>query len=374
MKKILFLGLGQSFDDARTKYRQVYKIKETDLSIECAYLATSSLSSDSDNMLRVLSAIKKRSRLPRFLSRVQTVYRFLRTAAQYEPDVVQVSHVRELIPAFVIHFASKCQLIYDSREDYFNQMYEYSGRTLSGWIRGAFYWGVEFILARFAHAVFCTDEYLYDLYRKPYFGCRKVYLLRSFVNLDMVEQRAVLPEQSEPLRLVYVGGFNIYRGILECASYVARYNDEKSRLCLTLDLYGPDNSVVEQVSKTEGCEYRGLVSHKEVFQVLPKYHVGVCLLKHIRKYERNLPQKNFEYMSVGLPVITSDFGNLKKYVDQSQSGICIDPTSYEEFKEAVEMLMQPEAWIAYSNNGYTYTRTHLNLDLEIAPYLKTILS
>jgi len=366
--KILFLGLRHRPDDDRLKYKQAYKIKKVSPSTECAYLGNNpSFNSDSDSLLKILPV----ENIP---SKIKFMYKFLKTAIQYRPDVLQASDIRELIPAMIICSISRSKLIYDSHEDYFNQCYEYSGKTLRGLLLGIFYRGLEVLFSRFAYAVFCADEYIYDLYSKPYFGCKRVYFLRNFTNLEMVKQKAMPPKPSEPLKLVFVGGISIYRGILECSEYVRRYNAEKGKVCLTFDLFGDHNSVVDQAVELGGCQYKGFIPHEDIMQVLSKYHIGVCLFRHIKKYERNLPIKNFEYMSVGLPVITNNFGNLRKYIDQAQSGFCIDSTNYQQFKDSVEKLMNPDVWTIYSNNGYIYTREHLNLDTEIVSYLEIMLS
>ena len=366
--KILFLGLRHRPDDDRHKYKQAYKIKKASPSTECAYLGKEpSFNPDSDSLLRILP-VENTS------SKIKFMYKFLKTAIHYRPDVLQASDIQELIPAMIICSISKSKLIYDSLEDYFNQYYECSGKTLRGLLLGIFYRGIEVLFSRFAYAVFCSDEYIYNLYRKPYFGCKRVYLFRNFTNLELVKQRAMPPKLSEPLRLVYVGGINRNRGILECSEYVKKYNAEKGKICLTFDLFSPYSSIIDQAVELGGCKYRGFVSHEEVMQILPEYHVGICLFKRIKKYERNLPIKNFEYMSVGLPVITNNFGNLRKYIDKAQSGFCIDSTSYEQFRESVEKLMNPNIWTTYSNNGYDYTRKCLNLDTEIVNYLEVMLS
>ena len=367
MRKLLFLGFAHHALDDRLYYRQVCKLIDAYPELECIYAGTDSMGESIKSpteRYRILHLFKYK-----YSSRYMKWVAFLRACIKENPRWIQASDVREMIPALIIKLFTNSQLIYDSHEDYFNQAYEYSGKTIRGFIRGSVYRLIELAFVRFSDAVFCTDDYLYSFYKKSIFNARHVFLLRNFTNLSLVSKYAKPPISDGPFRLVYIGGVNQHRGVSECGEYVARYNNEYGKEILFFDVFGPKNSLIDKLEQEGKIRYCGSIPHCDIFRTLAGYHAGICLWQKIKKYERNLPIKNFEYMAVGLPVITSNFGNIGEYVRQVNCGLCTDPLNYYDFKEAINNLRNLKNWRMLSENGIRATKEMYNLSLEIEPYL-----
>jgi glycosyltransferase involved in cell wall biosynthesis len=52
-----------------------------------------------------------------------------------------------------------------------------------------------------------------------------------------------------------------------------------------------------------------------------------------------MPIKLFEYITFGLPVITSDFGHLKSVTEINQTGLIISPNDKSSICDAMENLL-----------------------------------
>jgi glycosyltransferase involved in cell wall biosynthesis len=64
----------------------------------------------------------------------------------------------------------------------------------------------------------------------------------------------------------------------------------------------------------------------------------ICYLpepNHVNAY----PNKLFEYMAAGLPVIASDFPLWRSIIDAADCGICVDPTDPVDIRRAIVRLM-----------------------------------
>jgi len=65
-----------------------------------------------------------------------------------------------------------------------------------------------------------------------------------------------------------------------------------------------------------------------------------------------LPNKLFEYMACGIPVIASNFQEIRIIVNKSNCGILIDPTNTKEITDAILWLLEhPEEAEQMGENG-----------------------
>jgi glycosyltransferase involved in cell wall biosynthesis len=368
LRKILYIGFVHRILDARLYYRQIITVLERYEDIECVYAGHSSLTGETASphpRYRILD-------LQRYHGTFwfNKAWGFLKACVQERPDWVQASDVKELIPAYLIHLGTGARIIYDAHEDYFNQAFEYSGNTPVGLLSGIVRRLIELSLVRTAEAVFCTDPYLRALYTRPVFGANKVFLLHNFVNSVLVDGHARPPQAGETLRIVYIGTVNAFRGIRRCAELIDRYNQESGRRRASIDVYAPaGRPLIEKLEEEGLINFKGYLNQQQLFQLLPRYHVGICLLDNIQKYHRNLPTKNFEYMAAGVPVLTSDFGHMAEYVKMAGAGVCIDPQDYTAFRQAVDTLQDPQQWREFSRRGREATRDRFSLERELAAYL-----
>ena len=193
---------------------------------------------------------------------------------------------------------------------------------------------------RFFEAVFCTDESLEKKYKKSYYKAKRVELLRNFPYITNDLPRNISSNYSnKSLKLVYIGGVNKYRGVIETAEYVARYNKENiSQKKLDFYVYSSRNYLVDELARKGLIKHYPYVDFELLKTELVKFDIGICLWLDIPKFRKNLPLKNFDYMAAGLPIITSNFGNLQIHAQRSGAAICINPKDYKEFCSAIDYL------------------------------------
>ncbi len=301
-----------------------------------------------------------------------TCFDHLSALKKLKPDLIQTSDVREITRSLLYKLYTGAKLIYDSHEDYFNQLYEYSGKTLKSFIKAVKFELIEIFFIRFFDGVFCTDEYLIDKYRRPIYGNNEVSLLRNFPPASVIEKR-VKKENKNHLELVYIGSVNEYRGVIECADYVEKFNSRHgSKNTLSFFAYSSSNLILEKLVKHGKIYHFPPLDYSELMRILPKYDVGICLWKRIKKFEHNLPIKNFDYMAAALPFITSNFGNLKRYAKVSGGAFCIDPLAYDEFEAAVLELFNVEVRKKKGIAGRDFVKNGANFDNESQRYIKLI--
>ena len=178
-------------------------------------------------------------------------------------------------------------------------------------------------------------------------GCRTV----AINNFPLpAEISGVMPSRHRTPSICFLGGISLVRGVREIIVALGS-------LSIRMVLAGPfDNKdtrqELEQIFGWRNVEYRGVLERKQALAVMTECMIGmICYLpepNHMQAY----PNKLFEYMAAGLPVVASNFQLWREIVEDAQCGICVDPCSPAEIGFAIKrMLDDPEWCLRMGENG-----------------------
>jgi len=166
--------------------------------------------------------------------------------------------------------------------------------------------------------------------------------------------------------LIYTGGWTDYRGIYQIVQALGHVRTPQTRLILLGSRVHP--YVEEAARRLPGyarVRYIGRVSYREMFSYLNKAAVGLVCNQPVYDYQRALPNKLFEYMAAGLPVIASNFDLWKDIVEGDECGMTVDPTSPLQIAAAVDdLLAHPEIRRIMGRNGQQAVRAKYNWERE----------
>ena len=132
---------------------------------------------------------------------------------------------------------------------------------------------------------------------------------------------------------IYVGEINKGRGIINLLEI---FKDLKSRI-LFLG-YGPlVNKVKDFENNYSNIHYHEAVEPDSLVSLIQEADVGLCLVERVSLSDYFcLPNKLFEYAFAGLPVIASDFPDIKFFVEKYDLGFCCDSGSIKDIKKNLE--------------------------------------
>jgi glycosyltransferase involved in cell wall biosynthesis len=82
----------------------------------------------------------------------------------------------------------------------------------------------------------------------------------------------------------------------------------------------------------------GQVERPEVAFMLKKSFAGLLLYHPEANHINAQPNKMFEYMSAGIPIIASNFPLWKEIIEEIGCGICVDPFDIEAIVKAIRFL------------------------------------
>lgn len=146
-----------------------------------------------------------------------------------------------------------------------------------------------------------------------------------------------IPWSKKNQEICYVGGIARIRGVLEIIKSLNNKN-------FKLNLAGEFSSVKFETECKNALEWNrvnflGFLDRKAVKNVYENSKIGMVTLYPIINYLDALPVKMFEYMSAGIPVISSNFPLWKNIIEGNKCGLTVDPKDPKEISNAIEKLL-----------------------------------
>lgn len=299
--------------------------------------------------VRVVPLPKPRSRLHRMTA---VLWRLYRLAVREDADVYHFHDPELMIVGLLLKFRGK-KVIWDVHEHYPNAILDkfYLARPLRCVISKSFDL-FERAVARF---------YDYVIYTTPFVGER---YQRMGVRSGRVENYPILElstafERNPQDKIIYLGAMSKTRGLLEVIeafSLVA-----KERPSWELCLVGSSRPKSFEQEMKDLAARRGVGSNVKFIEWVPyeekerlssQAAMGVITFLPYSNNTSCLPNKLFDYMLVGLPVIASDFPLYREVVEPAQCGLIVDPSKPEEIARAMEHLIEhPEEARRMGENG-----------------------
>jgi glycosyltransferase involved in cell wall biosynthesis len=146
-------------------------------------------------------------------------------------------------------------------------------------------------------------------------------------------------------RLVFAGAHGLSNGLDAILNVIIELKKRKIkgvRFCFIGS--GNQKSMLMERSKKEYLDeyicWSGQLSKRELAKILPQMDIGLQILKNIPEfYNGTSPNKFFDYISSGIPVLNNYPGWIADYISERQCGKVVPPDNPEAFADAVIDLM-----------------------------------
>lgn len=279
---------------------------------------------------------KKLTFLPNILRHLFTLLEFLLRSFfiinKFKPSVIHCHDTLALPIAILFKvFHSKLKLIYDAHELGSNR------NGIDNFFSNIVYF-FEKITWRFIDHFISVSPSIIKWYEEEY-GRKKNTLILNSPEIETKKtknsngfRKKFLINDDEKL-FIYVGEINKGRGI---TNLLEIFKDLKSRI-LFLG-YGPLVNKVKDFEKNySNIHYHEAVEPDSLISLIQEADVGLCLVERVSLSDYFcLPNKLFEYAFAGLPVIASDFPDIKFLVEKYDLGFCCDSGSIKDVKKNIE--------------------------------------
>jgi len=256
------------------------------------------------------------------------LYFFLRE----DPDVIHVCNLDTLLPAIIAKFLRRTRLYYT--------IYDLYGSTYPGSMPSVirkFTTFIEKVGIGFTDVLFSVSEAFFEDIK----GARikkLVYIYNSPEDYSSIQ--ASVEHRSE-MCIFYAGWMAKHRGLEDMIDIISDLDGVK----LVMAGKDMDEDVLEYGRvKLNDFQYLGFISHEEVIHRSMQADIlFVFYNPNLANYRYSTPNKLFEAMMCGKPIIISDGIAASKIVTRENCGIVVPYGDVDAIKEAVLRLINDPA-------------------------------
>lgn len=281
-------------------------------------------------------------------------------------------HDPELIPAGLLLKLCRRRVIWDVHENTAAQVAakHYLGPLAKAILTRGVTW-LEWVAARCFDAAVCATP---GIAQRVTEAGGRAHVVRNYPMQD--EFPETQPGQVTAGRrrdVVYVGSLMAARGVTEMVQAMGCLPED---LDCRLRLAGPvaPADLLDACSTLAGWErvdYLGLLSRTGVVDLLRTALAGMMVLWPTDNHLASLPNKLFEYMAAGLPVIASDFPRWRQLVADCGCGLNVDAADPEAIARAIRWIYDhPEEAAAMGERGRRLVQERCNWGQEAPALLR----
>ena len=282
----------------------------------------------------------------RFVMHQASLARVLR---DLRPDVLHAHDSNALVPVALAARALRVPYVYDAHDLWLGRPRRERSRVYFA-LNQLYYTLVERFLVRRAAAILTVSPPIAQHLARRY-GLPNVALVPNYpeppATIDARDIRA-LPgaeglDASTPL-VLYVGGLMAGRGLEQLVDAMAHV--ERAALVLLGDgvLADPLRQRAARAGVAGRVHVVPPVPSGDLVDVAASADVGVSpIVPSCLNYRYSLPNKLFQYMAAGLPVVASDFPQVREIVEAAGCGLLVDTRDPAEIAGAVNRILADRA-------------------------------
>ncbi len=198
--------------------------------------------------------------------------------------------------------------------------------------------------------------------------------LMNGVSKDFLKQaESISVNDTKTFSVLYSGNLGLAQDlntILDAANLLKEYNIQ-----FVFIGHGVCKEEVKKKAKAldEKIKFLDPMEREKLIKHIKQSSVCLVPLKKRKLFHTALPSKMFEYMACAKPVIVGIDGEAKKIVNDSKSGMCVQPENPEMLSKAIlTYFNDKEKRRIDGENGFSYVTKNLQKEYLISSLMKEI--
>lgn len=284
--------------------------------------------------VRIRALPKAKNRLERM---TQTQLQLYKEARMQDADIFHF-HDLELLPVGLFLKLRGKRVIYDVHEDYSQALL--SREWIPPWLRRLVAQMVacgEWLAAKFLDGVVAATPHI-----ARRFPTIKTITVQNFPFLGQSSRNPAIPYQQREKIVAYVGVVSALRGakeMVEAMMLLPQRLNARLRIAGIFSPVGLENEA-RRLPGWGRVDFLGWQRHEESMAMLGEARMGLVLFHPVPNHTEAQPNKLFEYMSVGIPVIASDFPLWREVIQGEECGLLVNPLDPKEIAEAIRWVLE----------------------------------
>jgi glycosyltransferase involved in cell wall biosynthesis len=289
----------------------------------------------------------------------KTVKKVFEKAKSLDSDIYHL-HDPELIPIGLKLKKMGKKVIFDAHEDLPKQILgkPYLNKISKKILASFFEVFEKFTCNRFDYIITATPSISLKFIKINKNTCN----INNYPMLDELHNSTNWDHKAK--EVAYVGSIAKIRGIEEV---VKSLNYTKNIRLNLVGEFGEEltEKKIKSLKAWSLVNELGFLNRKEVNKILAKSCVGIVTFLPAPNHVDAQPNKMFEYMSSGIPIVTSNFELWEQIVLGNECGLCVNPLDSEAIAKAIQYLVDhPSIAEKMGKNGRDAIEQKYNWKIE----------
>lgn len=257
---------------------------------------------------------------------------------------VFVANDLDTLPAnFLVSCLKGKPLVYDSHE-YFTEVPELIGRPMVKSI----WQGLEKMLVPRVSAAYTVCNSIAEVYHEQYkVDFKVVRNLPVCSDLEIQPKEMVKPEGVAKI-ILYQGALNLGRGIEATIRAMQYIENAQLWLAGDGDLISQLKQLVAELQLEEKVKFLGRMPLSKLSEITRQADLGISLEEDLGlNYRFALPNKLFDYIQAGVPVLVSDLPEMRHIVEHYQIGAIAQTHQRKELAQIIKNTLSDTEKITY---------------------------
>lgn len=235
----------------------------------------------------------------------------------------------------------------------------------------------RFCLPRVAHVLTVVDESSERIIALGVDPSRATVVSNtpSLARADGISAHEAAP--CDRLDIVYLGLLEVHRGIMELVDAAAILARDGIDFSVRIIGDGRDAELFHERARRAGLpastlEFLGRLPYTDALRIVASSNVGVIPHHATEAWNTTIPNKLFDYMSLGLAVVTSDARPCARVVRETGAGTVFHAGDARDFAQALTRMANRSARAAAAEAGTRAITTQYNWEVDAGRLLEVV--